>query len=305
VVNGSSDDKVNQRLVAEGHNKDVKISIKDSQKFDLAVSKDLLDVIVYDTQRLHLPSAVIPRLSGVVDYFTLAVLRQFESLGVKLFNSVNAIEIARDNLYTHQILSASGLPIPRSVLSRTPFDADYITQHFSFPVILRYSPQAKDEQVIKINNVDELKSRVESLDQNKPIIFQDYSWHEIEYNVRAIVVGDKVLGFVNNPRHHNGALEILSGNSEVTCLASRAASLCEMDFANVDFIHCNHCNSYKISKVCSFPSALEYEEKVSGSNVLGSMVDYIAAKIHKLKKEGTLRKIINTTNIPLQPDHVI
>jgi glutathione synthase/RimK-type ligase-like ATP-grasp enzyme len=35
-------------------------------------------------------------------------MRQFEALGVQMFNPVQSIEISRDKLYTHQIMATKG-----------------------------------------------------------------------------------------------------------------------------------------------------------------------------------------------------
>ena len=41
------------------------------------------------------------------------MLRQLEAMEIKVFNGVRSMEIARDKLYTHQIMGENGINIPK------------------------------------------------------------------------------------------------------------------------------------------------------------------------------------------------
>jgi len=120
------------------------------------------------------PDAVIPRVGANVDYFGLAVMRQLESLGVQVFNPSSSIEISRDKMYTHQVLAAAGIPIPKSVLSRHPFDLPYIESHFTYPLILKLTSGSKGDAVWKVDSRQSLVELMQTLDTTKPIIFQEF-----------------------------------------------------------------------------------------------------------------------------------
>ena len=59
-------------------------------------------------------------------YFALALIRHLEKLGVYSFNSANSIDIVKDKLYQLQILSESGMPIPKTMLAKFPLDLDVV-----------------------------------------------------------------------------------------------------------------------------------------------------------------------------------
>ena len=141
---------VQRRLVEEALRREVQILLMNPNDFDLAVSRTGVSSVVYKGQEVDLPAAVIPRVGANVDYFGLAVLRQLEALGVRVYNPVNAIEVSRDKLYTHQVLSSHGLPIPKTVLSRFPFEYDYIESHFAYPLIVKMASGSRGEQVWKV-----------------------------------------------------------------------------------------------------------------------------------------------------------
>ena len=96
---------VKRRLVEEALRRRVQVLLMNPNDFDLAVSRTGVSSVVYKGKEVALPAAVVPRVGANVDYFGLAVLRQLEALGVRVFNPVNAIEVSRDKLYTHQVLS--------------------------------------------------------------------------------------------------------------------------------------------------------------------------------------------------------
>lgn len=49
-----------------------------------------------------MPDAVLPRLGAKVTYFSLAVVRQLEKMGVLIINEFAALETSKDKLSTMQ-----------------------------------------------------------------------------------------------------------------------------------------------------------------------------------------------------------
>ncbi|MFM7754382.1 MAG: RimK family alpha-L-glutamate ligase, partial [Cyanobium sp.] len=54
---------------------------------------------------------IVTRGGRRTSYFSLAILRQFEHLGVPVINSSRAIEAVKDKLYSQQLLAQINLPI--------------------------------------------------------------------------------------------------------------------------------------------------------------------------------------------------
>jgi len=86
---------VKRRLVEEALRNNIQTYCVHPNRFDLLVSKDGFDGLVYEGKQLPLPDCLISRVGASVGYFGLAVLRQLESLGVHIFNNTQAVEIAR------------------------------------------------------------------------------------------------------------------------------------------------------------------------------------------------------------------
>ena len=182
---------VKRRLVETALRSNIQVLLMNPYHFDLAVSASGSSSIIYRGKSVQLPDCVIPRVGANVDYFGLAVLRQLEALGVLVFNPVNAIEISRDKLYTHQVLSAHGIPIPQTVLSRFPFEYDYIEAHFSYPLIVKLASGSRGEAVWKLDSRAELSALLERVDKSKPMIVQEFLHSTKGRDIRCLVVGEQ------------------------------------------------------------------------------------------------------------------
>ena len=70
-------------------------------------------------------------------YFTLAILRHIERLGIYTINNSNNIEIIKDKLFSQQILAQNDLPVPKAILAKFPIDIDLVKRTLSFSVVIK------------------------------------------------------------------------------------------------------------------------------------------------------------------------
>ena len=98
-----------RRLISEGEKMEHTIKVFHPEQFDLLVSEEDRESVLIDGQLVKLPDFVLPR-TYVIDsgYFSLAVIRQLERLGVRIFNDSRSIEMVSDKMHTHQVLAESG-----------------------------------------------------------------------------------------------------------------------------------------------------------------------------------------------------
>ena len=293
---------VKRRLVEESIKAGIQMRLVNPNRFDLLMSATGIVSPVYQGQPIALPDAVIPRVGANVDYFGLAVMRQLETLGVKVFNPSASIEISRDKLYTHQVLAAAGIPIPKSVLSRWPFDYEYIERHFGYPVILKATSGSKGDAVWKIDSRAELMDSMASLDTSRPLIFQEFLSDTKGRDLRCFVVGNKVVaammriaqsGFKANVHQGGSVMNVVCGEA-LTSLAVDTAQLCLLDCTGVDVLLDR--NSYKICEVNSSPG-FQGLEKGSETNVGLAVVEYAAAYVDGRKAAGKASRRMSTIEI--------
>ena len=303
---------VKRRLVEESIRVGIQMRLVNPNRFDLLMSKTGIVSPVYMGQPIALPDAVIPRVGANVDYFGLAVMRQLETLGVKVFNPSASIEISRDKLYTHQVLAAAGIPIPKSVLSRWPFDYTYIERHFGYPVILKATSGSKGDAVWKIDSREQLTDLMAALDTSRPLIFQEFLSDTKGRDLRCFVVGNRVVaammriaqsGFKANVHQGGSVMNVVCGEA-LTSLAVDTAQLCLLDCTGVDVLLDR--NSYKICEVNSSPG-FQGLEKGSEVNVAVEVVEHAARYVDGRKAVGKgsrrMSVEIERMNVPVAEEH--
>ena len=282
---------VKRRLVEEAIQRRIRMLLINPNRVELLLSDTGVASAVYMGEAIALPDAVIPRVGANVDYFGLAVMRQLESLGVKVFNPSASIEISRDKMYTHQVLAAAGIPIPKSVLSRWPFDPLYIERHFGYPVILKSTSGSKGDAVWKIDSRQELTEVIAKLDTSRPLIFQEFLSDTKGRDLRCFVVGGEVVaammriastGFKANVHQGGSVMNVVVG-SALSSLAVDTARLCLLDISGVDVLLDSA--SYKICEVNSSPG-FQGLEKASEVNVAAKVVEYVEGWVKSRRGEG-------------------
>src|SRR5947209_6574489 len=103
---------------ARGHDPQV----LDTLQFDIRVSRRKAELL-YQGEPVGPVDAVIPRIGASITYFGLAVVRQFEMMGVYCLNESQAIARSRDKLRCLQILSRHDIGLPPTVYTR---QADHV-----------------------------------------------------------------------------------------------------------------------------------------------------------------------------------
>jgi len=98
------------------------VRVMDTLQFDIRVSK-LNPELFYQGEPIGPVDAVIPRIGASITFYGLAVVRQFEMMGVYCLNESQAIARSRDKLRSLQILSRHDIGLPPTVFTR---QADHI-----------------------------------------------------------------------------------------------------------------------------------------------------------------------------------
>src|SRR5437764_10485422 len=93
------------------------VRILDTLQFDIRVSKGKPELF-YGGEPVGLVDAVIPRIGASITFFGLAVVRQFEMMGIYCLNESQAIARSRDKLRCLQILSRHDIGLPPTVYTR-------------------------------------------------------------------------------------------------------------------------------------------------------------------------------------------
>src|SRR5262245_1707531 len=113
------------------------VRVLDTLQFDIRVARRNPELF-YQGEPVGKVDAVIPRIGASITFFGLAVVRQFEMMGVYCVNESQAIARSRDKLRCLQILSRHDIGLPPTVYTR---QADHvptcIDQVEGLPVVVK------------------------------------------------------------------------------------------------------------------------------------------------------------------------
>src|SRR5680860_364963 len=84
--------------------------------------------LIYNGDMLEGFDAVIPRIGASITFYGMAVLRQFEMMGVFPLNESVAIGRSRDKLRSMQILARDGIGLPVTTFAHDPAETEEVVK---------------------------------------------------------------------------------------------------------------------------------------------------------------------------------
>lgn len=253
-----------RRFMAEGRNMGIDVKVFHPEQFDLLVTEEETDSILIDGKPVPLPDFLLPRTYVVeTGYFPLAILRQFERLGVKVYNTAECIEKVADKLHTHQVLAEKGLPTPTTMLAKFPVDIDLVEEHIGFPVVVKTLLGVNGSGVFLIENRDaflDLMNLIGETNPNIQLIFQKFVAASKGRDIRIFIVNGKVIaamerraaegGFKANYSQGGSVHEfILDDDAREISIAT--AEALDIQVAGIDLLFTD--NGYTICEANTFP----------------------------------------------------
>ncbi|MEO1002904.1 MAG: RimK family alpha-L-glutamate ligase [Cyanobacteria bacterium J06638_7] len=185
------------RLLEESRVLGIDLELVAPDEIDLIVTRGGRRSIRWRAQEVELPDAVLARTGSGTSYFSLAILRQFEHLGVPVINTARAIEAVKDKLYCQQLLAQKNLPIPRTLLVRFPVDCDLVGRQIGFPCVVKVLAGSYGEGIYLSRDQESFRDLMElvaSLDAGKSLILQEYIGERPGQDLRVWVIGGRVVG---------------------------------------------------------------------------------------------------------------
>jgi ribosomal protein S6--L-glutamate ligase len=252
--------------------------------------------VKYSGEVLSGYDVVVPRIGASVTYYGLAVLRQFEMMGVYPLNESVAIGRSRDKLRSMQILSREGIGLPVTAFAHDPNQTEEVINAVGgAPVIIKLIEGTQGIGVVLGETLKSAKSVIEAFrGANVNILVQEFIKEAGSTDIRALVVGNKVIaamkrtgadGEFRSNLHRGGTAEMIKITPEERSTAVRAALALGLNVCGVDMLQANH--GPVVMEVNSSPG-LEGVEKATGIDVAGRIIEFIEknAKPGKTKTRG-------------------
>ena len=275
------------RLTKEAKKENIKIKFIQSEHMDLMVTKNRNKSILLNGKPTAPPNFVISRMGGSTNYHTLAIIRNFERLNTCVINSSHSIEIAKDKLRTHQILTKYNIPVPKTMLLKFPINIKLIEKHFKFPVILKTLSGASGCGVLLANNkkvFNDLMMLIETSNMTTDILIQEFIEHSKGHDLRVIVIGGKVVacmlrqaskGEFKANFSQGASVSNYKLTPEIENLAIKTSTLLNLDIAGIDLLF-----GKKQMYVCEANSAPGFKgiESCCNINIPKEMYQFIKTK---------------------------
>jgi ribosomal protein S6--L-glutamate ligase len=237
----------------------------------------------YNGRRLEGFDAVIPRIGASVTYYGLAVLRQFEMMGVWPLNESVAIGRARDKLRSMQLLARAGIGLPDTAFAHDPKQtAEVLKLVGGAPVIIKLIEGTQGIGVVLGETETSAKSVIEAFrGANVNILVQEFIGEANGTDIRAFVIGDKVVAAIQRTGppnefrsnlHRGGSATPVKITPRERSTALKAAKTLGLNVCGVDMLRSDH--GPVVVEVNSSPG-LEGIEKATGCDIAGAVIEFI------------------------------
>ena len=271
-----------KRIYDSAEKKGHKVEILDPYQFLLSINKGSFS-LKYSNEPFKGADVFIPRLGAGISDHSLNLLKHLEYAGYHVINTAQSISIARDKIHSLQYLAFHGFSVPNSSFGPNPaFFQSALENVGGVPVIIKLPRSSQGNGVMKISMIDESQSISDvmwSIQQDT--IVQEFISNQPMSDIRVLVVGKKVIGAVRRmvPKNefrsnHNrgGVLKEFKLNNEIEDIAIRAATLCGLDIAGIDFLENE--NGYVILEVNSSPGFKGIEE-IDQNDIGARIIEHI------------------------------
>ena len=279
------------RLVLAARSRGHEVTVADPLDFHIVVSRGRPSMFLGDRPVPH-ADLVIPRIGASITNYGLAVVRQFDMMGVPVLNTAVAIARSRDKLRAMQLLTKKDIDVPKTVCARTPDSVDLALSFIGgTPAIVKLQQGAQGIGTMIAETPQAVTSLLETLwAMGQDIILQEYIAESKGRDYRAIVVGGRVVAAMRRQAKagefrsnlHRGGLGVrVIMDKRYSTAAVAAVRVMGLEVAGVDMLEAR--DGPKILEINSSPG-LEGIERTSGVDVAGAIMAHAERFLARRKK---------------------
>jgi len=240
--------------------------------------------VTWRRRRLPATDAVNPRIAPSIHQYGLTVVKQLELLGVPVLNGAAAIAASRNKMRCLQLLSAAGVPVPRTVLASGPAGLPELVKAVGgVPVLVKLlSPDGKSGVMVceSLQSLEAALEAIQGLGQHTMV--QQYLSGGRGRELRALVVGGRVVATLRRQRRAGRGEPAPRGvryraatlSPEQARIAAEAARVLDLQACAVDMLDVK--GGSRVFEVNASPSLRE-AEAACGVDVARLVVERAAA----------------------------
>jgi ribosomal protein S6--L-glutamate ligase len=270
-----------QRLREAADERGHAVSVIDFLRCSMGLSRTNPSV-VYRDEAVRV-DAVIPRIGASVTFYGMAVVRQFETMGVYTLSTSEAIGRSRDKLMALQLLAKEGLGLPVTAFARSIKDTNSLIDMVGgTPLIVKLLEGTQGRGVVLAETKKAAESVIDAfrgLQAN--ILVQEFVKEAGGSDIRCIVIGGRVVaamkrqaapGEFRSNLHRGGNAEAVKLSTKERRTAVKAAKALGLSVAGVDLLRSDR--GPLLLEVNSSPG-LEGIENATGVDVAGEIIEFL------------------------------
>jgi ribosomal protein S6--L-glutamate ligase len=225
---------------------------------------------------------VIPRIGASVTDHGLAVVNQFDMMGVPIVNNSQPIARSRDKLRCFQLLTRKDINMPRTVVAREPHQIGAALEAVGGPpVVLKLIRGTQGIGVILAETEQAAQSVLDTLwSLGQMILIQEFVAESEGRDIRALVVGNRVvtamrrqarIGEFRSNIHRGGGATVVELDEDYKRAAIQATHAMGLQVAGVDLLE-----SHEGPKVMEINSSPGFEglERATGLDIARVLVEF-------------------------------
>ena len=284
-----------RRLVEAGQQRGHEVRVVNPLKCYMDIAS-LRPGIHFKGERLEGYEAVIPRIGASITFYGLAVLRQFEMMGVFPLNESVAIGRSRDKLRSLQLLARKGIGLPLTGFAHDVEDTQALIKLVGgAPMVVKLLEGSQGKGVVLAETNKAAESVIDAFRELRAnFLVQEFIREAGGADIRCFVIGEKVVAAIKRQAregefrsnlHRGGSASLVKLTPQERSAAVRAAKIMGLNVAGVDIIRSNH--GPVVLEVNSSPG-LEGIETCTGKDVAGTIIDFIHknAQPHRTRTRG-------------------
>jgi ribosomal protein S6--L-glutamate ligase len=252
-------------------------------------------VILYNNKKIKGCDVMLPRLdfSTNID-LEVSIIKQFQLMGIPIINKYLPISRSKNKLRTLQILTKKNIPVPKTIIVRRIDDIDEVIKKLGgYPIVIKAPFGSYGKEVAILESRRSLFSALDIMwkhSRTRIILIQEYVYEAGDSDLRAFVVGDKVVAAMKRTAkkgefraniYLGGSASQVKLTKEEEKLAVRATKALGLDVCGVDILRSK--SGPVIMETNSNPGVVGIM-KVSGVDVVGEIIKY-AAKVARKKRK--------------------
>jgi ribosomal protein S6--L-glutamate ligase len=277
-----------RRLVEACRKNNHEVHVIDHLKCNIIIEKEEPQVFYVD-HFLEGYDAIIPRIGASVTFYGTAVVRQFEMMGVFTAVKSRGLTDSRDKLRSLQLLSKSGIGMPKTVFTNYSKNVNSIIDTAGgVPVVIKLLEGTQGLGVVLADGKKAATSVLEAFNGLKArVIVQEFIKESGGADIRAFVVDGKVVGAMKRQGkegefrsnlHRGGTAEVIELSPEEEETAIKSAKALNLGVAGVDMLQSKR--GPLVLEVNSSPG-LEGIEKATHNDVAGEIIAYLERNVKR------------------------